>query len=162
MSQNKKQKTKRVMKIIDWIALVIAIFVVVGIVYKITGGNIDPSSVRSKKEPITYQLKVYAEEASMLEHIRVGDQISEAKRDFNLFVKQVEMLPKESMKVIIDEIKADHISDKQCVAIVTISGEIDLKGESNKLGKQEISPGNLIFLESRLYKLSAVVLKVER
>lgn len=156
-----KQKKSSLLKAADWIALIVAIFVVIGFVYKITDGNIDPSSVQAKQIEVRYTLAAYAEEASMLEHIKVGDQIAEAKRDFPLYVEAVDIVPYNEELIIFDELKTNHITQKQAIAYVTVKGQIDLKGKALRIGKQEINPGNQIFLESRLYKFSSLVLTVE-
>ncbi|MCK8060560.1 MULTISPECIES: DUF4330 domain-containing protein [unclassified Fusibacter] len=156
-----KTKTKRIMKTVDWVVLVIAIFVVIGIAYKITGGGIDPGSMTSTSKKVTIQVEAYAQDEGMLDHIRIGDRLSESKRDMDAYITAIELLPYDETLVVIDERKTEILRAGQAKAIVTIEAELDQKGAVLKLGNQEVRPGIMMFLESNLFKFSTRVLKVE-
>lgn len=150
------------LKMIDWVAIIVSIFVVIAIIYKATDGNIDPSSVKSTTKKIGYTLKTVNYDIGMLEHIKEGDIITESKQNFPLQVKNVEIVPNEEDQVVFFDGGRQEVNlVGQGYAIVTIEGEIEAKGSSFMLGKQEISAGNNIFLESRHYKFSSKILKVE-
>lgn len=153
--------TKRIMKTLDWVILILAIFVVIAIGYKITDGGIDPSSVQTKTKKVTIQVEAYAKERQMLEYIEVGSQLADAKRDLNATVTAVEIIDLKAPRVIMDEKKMETVAVEQSKAIVTIEAEVEVKGPVLKLGSQEVRTGMMIFLESNIYKFSSRVLKVE-
>ncbi len=158
---SEKKSKKRAVKIIDWIVLIIAILVVFGFIYKITNGNITISGPQQKTVKIRYVLEVYPEDLAMLDHIKVGDQITEAKKTFQLFVTDVKIVPYESRRVTLYPEYGKGFKTSEGIGIVTIEGTVPLKGLAKSIGLQEVSPGNRIFLESRLYKLSSRVMSVE-
>lgn len=152
---------KKVFKIIDRVAIIVAIFVIFSIVYKVTGGNLDISSNTAKKT-VKYELQTRNYDIEMLEHIKVGDSITEAKQIYPIKVTEVEIFPNTEEKVIIGMSKAPTIElIGQGYAVVQLEGEVETKLDALMVGKQSISSGNNIFLESRLYKLSSFVTKVE-
>jgi len=154
-------QTKRVMKIMDWVVLILAIFVVIAIAYKITDGNLNPVTQVPSNKSITFELEVYAKNLAMLEHIKVGDQLSSAKRMLDAHVKAVSFKTMDEEVLVVDERRLDHIAPMQAIAYVTVDAQVDVKDALLRLGQQEIRPGMMIFFESQVYKFSSRILRVE-
>lgn len=148
------------MKWIDWVVLVIAIFVVIGIIYKITDGNIDPGTLGTAQKEVDITFEVYAEDMDMLKHIQVGDQLSEAKRNLDAYVTAISLRPNTSDQVLIDQNKTVYQSGTSGIADVTVRAKVEVKGDALKIGNQEYRVGKMVYFESLLYKLSSRVMGV--
>ncbi|HZK49469.1 MAG TPA: DUF4330 domain-containing protein [Thermoleophilia bacterium] len=155
------RRLPRTARMFDWLVLVVAVVIVLGIAYKVTNGRIDPSATGPENVPATVQLEVYAPEAGMLEHIRVGDRLAEGKDDIDGTVAAVELTPPSADGLVIDQNGVNFAASGQARALVTIDAVLEKSDPTVSLGNQELRVGKLIFLESMLYKFTATVVKVE-
>ncbi|RQD67398.1 MAG: DUF4330 domain-containing protein [Tindallia sp. MSAO_Bac2] len=161
-------KKNKVFKIVDFFVLILAVFVVAGIAYKITDGNIGRGAWRAEEKSVIIQAEVYAPEAGMLEHIKVGDQLSEAKQMLDATVTNVEIADFEDHYLDIGYLRKDIGRDFLSMdlvkqkAKVEIEANVQIKGLDYELGTQEVRSGMMLILESELYKFSTRILSVEQ
>ena len=146
-------------RLFDWLVLLVAVAVVLGITYRVTGGALGIGVEPKEEVRVSITLLVSVREAAMLDAIRVGDRLSEGKTDLDATVTAVRRVQATEM-VVVDDDGTVLATPERAEARVTIEAGAVRDGTMLSFGGQQVGVGRRVFLESLLYKISGTVLDV--
>lgn len=146
--------------ILDFIAIVLALFLILLSSLKIMNKQLSDLSI--KEEVVTVQVKTSViMDKGYFEAIKVGDRLGETKHYLDGAIKDYQILPVEVTNLDKDGntvISVDPLMEK---AIITFEAKVPYKNYSYKFGKQELRQGKTIFLETDLYRYKVQIIDVK-
>ncbi len=146
--------------ILDFIAIVLVLFLILLSFLKITNKELSDLSV--KDEIVNVEVEAYiVTDKGYLDVIKVGDKLGETKHYLESSVEEVELLDVEVTNLDKDGNIVVSIDPLMEMARIKFKATIPFKDHSYKFGKQELRQGKIIFVESDLYRHKAQIVSVK-
>lgn len=157
---NKEGKIFGKINILDFIAIVVVLFLILLSFLKISNKELSDLSV--KDQIVDVEVEAYiVTDAGYLDVIKVGDQLGETKHYLESTIEEVEIMPVEVTNLDKDGNSVVSIDPLMEKARVKLKATVPYKDYSYKFGKQELRQGKIIFIESDLYRHKAQIVSVK-
>lgn len=146
--------------ILDFIAIVLALFLLLLAVLKVFNAQL--SNLTAESELVTIEVKVSAVmDKGYFDVVKVGDRLGEVKQYIDATVTDVEILPVEETHLDEDGNTVVSTNPLQEKAIVTFEATLPYENYKYKFGSQELRQGKTINLESDLYRYEAQIISIK-
>lgn len=146
--------------ILDFIAILLVLFLILLSFLKITNKELSDLSVKDVIVDVEVEVHIIADKG-YLDVIKVGDQIGEAKHYLEAYIEEVEILPLEVTNLDRDGQTVKSMDPLLEKARVKFKATLSHKNNSYKFGKQELRQGMIIFVESDLYRYRGQIASVK-
>ncbi|MBU5255026.1 DUF4330 domain-containing protein [Tissierella praeacuta] len=146
--------------ILDFIAMVLAVFLIFLSGLKVLNKDLTDLSVKDEIVNVEVEATIVIDKG-YLDVIKVGDQLGEMKHYLDAYVEDVEILPVQVTNLDKDGNVVMSIDPMMEKARIKFKATTPYKNYSYKFGKQELRQGKTIFIESDLYRLKAQIVSLK-
>lgn len=146
--------------ILDFIAIVLVLFLIVLTSFKVFNKNIIDLSSNDEMIKVEVKASVIMDKG-YFDVIKVGDKLGETKDYLDAVVKDVEIL---TVNIIEEDDDGNCTSVENPLtqkAIITFEATLPYKNNIYEFGRQELRQGKMFFLESDLYRYRAQIINLK-
>jgi len=146
--------------ILDFIAIAIVLLLIVLSLLKILNKDLSDLSVKDEMYTVEVKTSVIMDKG-YFDVVKVGDTLGEMKHYLDATIKDIEILPVETLETDENGNRIKTIDPFTEKAIITFEAKVPYKNNSYKFGKQELRQGKLIFIESDLYRYKVQIINLK-